>query len=318
MQMTTDLIKHLTKLLLAVVALGATVLPAAAQINATQLDSLAVELWPNYDRPAMLVLLTGTLPQNTPLPAMLTIPIPPGAEIHAVASFSATGALMSDVNYTVEGGRLTLTTPALKFRVEYYDPYKTDGDRNTYVFNWQSDLSIDAVSVVAQQPIAATDFTVDPPATSSAANRGDGLNYYSPPARPVGPGEPFAVTVSYTATATTLSAPSPQFALGDESESTTTTTAAPPQSSGNTQWWILAIAGALFLIGGAWYVGQRQGQASSRARRPQPARPAKSQPSKPQPAEKNVAKTRYCHKCGQPAQAKDTYCANCGTQLKDN
>jgi len=310
MHKVTRLLKYLILITLIAGASGGAAQSAAAQSKASRLDSLAVELWPNYDRPAMLVLLTGALPQSAPLPATLTIPIPSGAEIHAVASFNATGTLMSDVDYTVDGGRLTLTTPASRFRVEYYAPYQTDGDQNSYRFDWQADLAVDAMSVVAQQPIAATDFTVDPPANSSTADRGDGLNYYSLPARPVGAGEPFVVTVSYTSAGTTLSAPSPQFALGDESEPATKAATTP--SSVNNLWWVLAPIGALFLIIGAWYAGQRKGQASSRARKPQPARPA----AKPKPAKKPAVASRYCHQCGQPAQPGDTFCRNCGTQLK--
>ena len=42
------------------------VIPVAAQDEVTELDQMTVELWPDYDRPAMLVLLTGTLPASSP------------------------------------------------------------------------------------------------------------------------------------------------------------------------------------------------------------------------------------------------------------
>ena len=285
--------------------------PAAAQSQSTQLDSLTVEMWPDYDRPSMLVLMTGTLPQNTPLPTTLTIPVPPGAEIHAVASFNATGALMSDVDYTVIGGQMTITTPSLRFRVEYYDPYQADGDRYTYTFNWQAaDLSVANMSVVVQQPIAASDFSLTPAAVSSAAERGDGLTYHSLPARPVGAGELFTVVVAYTAAAPVLSAPSPEFALGDEPAPVTKTTTVP--SAGiDPLWFVAAAVAALALIGGAWYLGRRQGHAASKARKPQPVRPAKTKPAK-----NAGGATRYCHQCGKPAQAGDTFCRHCGSQLK--
>ncbi len=71
-------------LLVSFVAAGA----VAAQEPPTHLLSLAVELWPDYDRPAMLVLLTAELPPDVTLPATLTIPVPAEADIHAVASFN--------------------------------------------------------------------------------------------------------------------------------------------------------------------------------------------------------------------------------------
>jgi hypothetical protein len=40
-----------------------------AQDKVTAIDSLAVEIWPDYDQASVLVLLTGTLPAGTKLPA---------------------------------------------------------------------------------------------------------------------------------------------------------------------------------------------------------------------------------------------------------
>jgi len=307
MQHLTQLFNRLIVILLFVGVMMAA-LPAAAQSEPAQLDSLTVELWPDYDRPSMLVLITGTLPEGTPLPATLTIPVPSSAEIHAVASFNEAGALLSNVDYTVAGGQMTMTTPSLRFRVEYYDPYVTDGDRHTYTFDWRSGLSIAQASVVAQQPSAAADFSVTPAAVSSAANRGDGLTYHTLPARAVGANEPFTVLVAYTAEAPVLSAPS-QTTTGETAAPSGGSEAAP--AGGFDPLWLLAVAGALALIGGAWYLGRRQGSAASRGRKPQPVRPAKTKPAK-----KAGGGANYCHNCGKPAQAGDTYCRHCGVELK--
>lgn len=301
-------IRLITVFLLLMTFLAARLPLAAAQTEATQLSSLAVELWPDYDRPAMLVLLTGVLPDSATLPATVTIPVPAGADVNAVARFDETGALLSDVDYTVEDGRLTLTTPANRFRVEYYAPYSTDGDSHTYTFDWTSGLDIDQVTTVVQQPIAATDFRLSPTAAGAAAERGDGLNYHTLPSRSIGSGEPFTVEVGYDVDAPVLSAPAQ--ALPTEE---TAPAPAPADSDGFSPLWLLAIAGALALVGGAWYLGHRQGQSASRGRKPQPARPAKPAASKPA-----APPARYCHSCGRPALPEDTFCRHCGTQLKKN
>ena len=290
--------------------------PVAAQSNPTQLSSLAVELWPDYDRPTMLALLTATLPQDTTLPATLTIPIPVGAEIHAVASFNEAGALMSDVDYTVENGQLTLTTPANRFRVEYYSPYQVEDDEYSYTFEWVSDLAIDQVTTIVQQPAAARDFSTDPAATSSAATRGDGLTYHTLPARSVGAGEPFTVTVTYTADAPVLSAPAqtpPTTNTGATTADTTTAT-----GIGFDPIWLLVGAGVLALVGGAWYIGQHQGRTASRSRKPQPTRPAKPKADAKRPPTTTRASSaaKFCHNCGRQSQPGDTFCRNCGAQLK--
>jgi hypothetical protein len=79
---------------------------------------------------------------------------------------------------------------------------------------------------------------------------------------------------------------------------------------GISPWWLALVAlGAVALIGGAWYLGRRQGTAARR-RKPQPNRPPKSN-SKAAPAA-----AKYCHNCGRPAQAGDVFCRGCGTPLK--
>ena len=304
--------------LLFLTALLPAALSARAQTPADRLEALGVELWPDYDRPAMLVLLTGTLPPTAALPATVTIPMPAEADINAVASFNESGALMSDVDYTAEEGQITLTTPSARFRVEYYVPYAVDGNTNSFTFDWVADVPVDALTVVVQQPLAAADFRITPAAESSSAERGDGLTYHTLPTRAVGAGEPFAVEIVYTVDAPVLSAP-PVPTVAPSAATTTATTSAGGQTAfGVDPLWLLAGVGALALIGAAWYPGQRQGRAAARARKPQPSRPAKTNAAKPPapPAAKPSAATRYCHNCGQPAQPADTFCRHCGTQLK--
>jgi len=294
-----------------------TVIPVAAQDETTELDQMVVELWPDYDRPAMLVLLTGTLPAATTLPATLSIPLPAEADIHAIARFTDEDVLISDVESTAADGRLTLTTAGRTFRVEYYVPYARDGSQTSYRFEWQSGLTIGSMSAVVQQPLAATNFAVVPEPNAAAADRGDGLNYHQIAARPLAAGEPFTVEVTYSVDAPVLSAPS---------QSPTAPTATPAAAGngpldGLSPWWLLAIPAALALLGGAWYLGRQTG--SGRARKPRPARAAKpggprngSAPRGGGNSGANSGAAGFCHHCGQPAQPGDVFCRKCGTRLK--
>lgn len=279
---------------------------AAAQTNATQLDSLTVELWPDYDRPSLLVLLTGTLPEATALPATVRLPLPPGAELHAIARFNEAGALISDVESSDTGDELTLTTPGRRFRVEYYVPYEIDGDAHSFTFEWLSDLTIDAVSATVQQPLAAIDMRITPEPTGSAADRGDGLNYFQIAPRPLASGEPFTVEGTYTVETPTLSAPPATLPAGGDTAASET-----PATGGLNPLWLLAIPIALGLVIGAWYLGRQQG--SGRARKPKPSRTTAA--TRPTTDSKQAA-AGFCHNCGQPAQAGDVFCRKCGTALK--
>lgn len=311
-----SLIRNLDRLfIIFALLLGAIVIPsAAAQTPSASLTSLAVELWPDYDRPAVLVLLTGALPASAPLPATVTIPVPPDADINAVARFNEDGALLSDVEYTVQDGLMTLTTPGDRFRVEYYMPYEVDGNTYRFAFDWTADLDVDQMTAVVQQPLAATDMTITP-APTGTADRGDGLTYHTLAVRPVGAGEPVTVGVTYTVEAPLLSAPPQTSPAGAQASAPATPTDA-GTGDGFSLWWLAAIAGALALLGGAWYLGQRKGRSASRTRKPQPTRPAKPRPEEKSPPAGKTNAAKFCHSCGQPARAEDVYCRNCGARLK--
>jgi hypothetical protein len=139
--------------------------------------------------------------------------------------------------------------------------------------------------------------------------RADGLLYHQIQPRPVAAGEPFAVDVTYTIDAPVLSAPSviPAATAGPAATAAATDGGLLGDLS---PWWLLLIPVALALLAGAWALGRRTG--SGRARKPRPNRPAR--PDATRPSGEGAA--RFCHQCGQPAQAGDVFCRKCGTRLK--
>lgn len=306
---------HLTLVLLALLAFIA---PAVrAQTQATELSNLAVELWPDYDRPEMLVLLTGTLPNTVELPAAVALPIPQGAQVNAVARFNDSGVLVSDVQYEVNGDRLVFTTPGTRFRVEYYTPYQSDGGQRNFTFNWLSDVAVDEFTAVVQQPSGATDLTLNPEPVAATAERGDGLTYHTLPTTTLVSGQPYSVDLSYTNAASELSATSiqpPAPAATGNSTATTPVTNSGGFLDGVNPWLVVGLFGLLALVGGgAWYLGTRQATEANKPRKPTPARPTKSSGGTPP---KPAGQARFCHNCGTQARPGDTFCRSCGTQLK--
>ncbi len=100
----------------------ALILPATGhtQDKVTVIDSLVIELWPDYDRASVLVLLTGTLPDNTRFPATVTLPFPNTARLNAVARIdSSDGIMKDDISSSTAPGEFTFITPDLRFRLEY-------------------------------------------------------------------------------------------------------------------------------------------------------------------------------------------------------
>lgn len=278
--------------------------PAFAQTDADRLTRLSVDLWPDYDQPAMLVLLTGELPAGTSLPATVTIPLPDDADLHAVARFGDTGGLFSDLEYTVDSGQLTFTTMSPRFRVEYYAPYQVEGSTHSYQFDWRSDLAIDAVTTIVQQPLAAETITIEPEPAGSEL-RTDNLMYYTLPTQSLNPDQLYTVRVGYEVT-------TPQLSAAALTTPSPVETPARSTGSGNTLWWVLGLIAAAALVAGAFYLG-RGSAGSGRKPKPRPVRPEKPTASSRPPA---TVAGRFCHNCGQQAEPGDVFCRSCGTKLK--
>ncbi len=308
-----------------------------AQSEPSDLIGMAVELWPDYDEPSVLVLLTGILPPDTPLPATVTIPFPETAELNAVARVTADNRLVDDIEFEIVGNSLVLTTPEPQFHVEYYDPYVADGLDRSYLFEWLSTLNVAQLSVAVQEPFSSTGMTIDPEPVNSAASRGDGLTYNTLASRVVPAGELFAVSIAYAMSSPQLSAPA--LAAGGGPGVVNPELVPPPESDAGSflgdisPLWIVGIFTVAALVGLAFFFGRQQSAPrTNSARKPKPNRPAPAaqkpapqpqqaaKPATPPPAAKAApppSASRFCHNCGQPATPDDRFCSNCGTKLKE-
>lgn len=277
-----------------------------AQEPASTIESLYVAFWPDYDDPSVLVLMTGTLPADVSLPAEVTIPLPPGAEINAVARVGDEG--MADTQFEVVDNVLTLITPDPRFRVEYYAPYAVDGDQRTFDFAWDADLDVQEFTAEVQQPVNATGLTTQPPAASVGTGPNDGLTYHALPSQTLPAGTPFALSFRYDMENPGLTAvgdlalPAPNTAPADQ----------PEGAVAYGVDWLLVAAGAviiLLLIVITWMAATRYSA--------KPRRSGKSsKPRKPAPKERSAATTAFCHNCGAKAEKEDVFCRKCGTVLK--
>ncbi len=180
-------------------ALFLALLPLAAargQGPVTALESLAILLWPDYDRPSVLVLLTGTLGTDAPLPAVVTVPLPLDAQLNAVARIDAQNRMIDDIPYSADAGKLTLTTPEPRFHVEYYLPYRIEAGEHIFRFTWLADLSVERLETTVQRPASAPSLVTEPMA-GTIMEGNDGLTYYRLPAKAVPSGQAFSLQVRY-------------------------------------------------------------------------------------------------------------------------
>ena len=291
-------------------------LPAAfvqAQ-TAVTLESLDVELWPDYDQEAVLVLLTGTFSPNTPLPATLTFPLPDGADFNVVARITADDVMTDQgISPQVTANQVTFIMPDNRFRVEYYQPYTATDTQRDFTFSWQSDIAVDQISVRIQQPVAATNLTTIPAAATVSEGQ-DGLTYHVLPNQAVAAGDTYTMELNYTMSTPQLTV---TFRTPDSETTELPFLDATPVEESGFNWQLLLVAlGVLILVATAvWYLLNRQSSSSRRPARPKPNRP------KPAPKATTVratapGKANFCHQCGEPLQAEDRFCRSCGTAVK--
>lgn len=287
--------------------------------TAVTLQTLNVELWPDYDQEAVLVLLTGTLPASQSLPVTLTLPLPEGADFHVAARITADN-VMSDQGMTpvVGSNAVTFSLDASRFRVEYYQPYTANSTQRNFTFTWQSDtISVDQLNATLQQPFDATQINTVP-AASNLVEGQDGLTYHELPAQAVSAGDTYTLDVDYTLNSGALT-----ITFEDSAVSSNTDLpfldAVPVEDSGFDWQLLLIVLGGLILGGTAvWYFFNGR-QASKRPAKPKPQRQSASKSaSKSMAASPSTptGKANFCHQCGESLQASDKFCRRCGTAVK--
>lgn len=283
-----------------------TVHPVQAQSDVV-IQSMQVDLWPEYDRPGVLVIYRITLSPTVKLPADLTIRLPKDAgKPNAVAEQTENGlittsfeAVGSENNWNLF--KFTATLPQIQ--VEYYDPgLKKNGTQRSFTFRWPGSYSVENLTLQIQQPAGAANMILTPN-TGSASQGQDGLTYYAVPIGSVAAGTTFNMDLSYSKSNDTLTQPSgfenvtPAAATNSNTPGQITLTSALP--------WLLGGLGVLLIsVGLLWYV--RTG------RQPVPAK-HRRRAELPQVHEDE---TVYCHQCGKRAAPEDVYCRACGGKLK--
>jgi len=239
------------------------------------------------------------------------VPLPAGAELHAVARVDDAGRMISDLRYDVEGGTLTLEARERVFRVEYYVPYRVVGDEREIEFGWKSDLSVGRLEVTVQQPAAAPHLWTEPAAAEEGTGT-DGLRYHRLPVRSVPHGERYTVRARYPMPAPRLSKappasatpPAPAAGGAAPAAAPPRAAAAPAVPEAGFDW---AMALALLAVGLAssaltWQVA-RWRFASSAAGAAAAARTGSEPAASP-----------ACPACGKALAAADRFCSGCGAK----
>lgn len=282
--------------------------PRALAQDPNQLSNLQISVWPEHDQPTVLVLIDGTLADTSNLPRQVSVLIPSSAKLQVTTFANPDGsyAVEQPSQSTDQGDgytRVTFTTNTTEYHVEYYDDLLRGSPDKTMDFVYKAAVPVEKLTLQVQQPLKATDFSMDPPAQTTQ-DGSDGFKYYLLQLPTLAAGQIISEQVKYTKTDPN---PSVITAPSAASSSVPATTPASPWSN------IFYIA-ALVLLGLVAVVGFFLWQ-RSRAPVPAPVRSrSRSRRSAERPPSANVA--AFCTQCGHGLGADDLFCPRCGTKRR--
>jgi hypothetical protein len=271
-----------------------------------RLSSVSVDIWPEYDQPAVLVVYHVAMAPEVILPATLTLNVPAEAQVSAVKVVDPRGGLLN-VPYkrAVDGEWATLTISAVspQVQVEYYTALTKSGTARRIVFKWVSDYSLEKLEVNFLRPLGATDVIISPMPAKIAPGQ-NGLMNYTDSVAYLAANQPYTVTIDYQRRRDDVS-------IANFSVQAVATPGADTPgrvSAGGILLWVLAGVGALLIVAGVvgFTVWQRGGRKSD----------ARAQ--MPSHGEESEAGAVHCQQCGRRAQSGDVFCRACGARLPND
>lgn len=281
--------------------------PASAQ-EAVTINTMHIDIWPEYDRPDVLVIYRFSLAASTPLPEKMSLRIPSASgEPYNVAFVDVTESgetELFNLEYTTEqqGDWLVVSfnAPSPDIQLEYYDPgLLRSGTTREYQYTWPADYTVQSMAVQVQQPVNASDMQIEPDMGTGEVFQ-DGLTYYNALFGQVETGEQFNLTLRYE---------KPDDILSKSFEAVfpvETVEVSQPISFDSVLPWILGGVGVLLVVGAAiWYFMPNR----------QPAVPRKRH-SGAGSQEQSETGDVFCNNCGTRARNGDIFCHTCGTKLR--
>lgn len=282
----------------------------SAEVSAQtfDIDAMQISIWPEYDRPEVLIIYHVTLAESTSLPANITLRIPAecgGPYNLAYVDIQENGetALYNlDYETQLQGDwlEISFSTPTSSIQMEYYDPaMQRTGDSREFLFTWMADYSVRSMAIQVRQPVNATNMQIEPDLGASSVFQDEQI-YYSALFGQVKAGEQFDVRLRYDKPDTILAEGYDQVFADNDGTVTQQTTFE------NTLPWVVGGLGILLItIAVVWYLMPNQENPRLHKRH------AVSNDEK-QPENSPL----YCHNCGARNNAEDQFCRSCGTKLR--
>ena len=286
-------------------------LTTAADIS---LAELQIEFWPEYDRPAMLIIYRGTIRETESLPSRIVMSIPEqfGPPI-AVAYANELNNLM-DLAYdstAIEGTlEIVFDTPTRVFQFEYYDSsIDITSPLRRYSFSDTARFAIESLVVVVQTPIDAEIVSISP-AMDREETGPDGIKYSLREQRNLSTEDQILLDLQYRKSSTLLTID--RLRTEDIPQQPMLTEKSP--SRGGAVGLILLALAALVAIVIMSTIGAAKGRSRNISTTGNQSK-ATNGPDKQVEDANQRRKHVVCSQCGETVEQGDKYCRICGNAL---
>jgi hypothetical protein len=267
---------------------------ASAQGGAPRIASLTIEIWPEYDRPAALVILRGVVAEDVKLPVAMTVRLPAASDGPAAVAYSgADGKLLNLPHEVAKSGdhvTVSLQLPERFFHVEFYEPMSTAGSARSYRYTWPGDLAVGRTTLTVQEPATAQGMVTDPELKELSTGAG-GLGYRSGDLGALAAGKPLPIVVKYTKSDARPSVEIKGLPTAQAAPPPAAPAVAAPAATSVPAWALpMAAFGALAVFAAllVFFLWRRQRAPGSSA---------------------------FCTKCGAPLPAGTNFCGKCGAKI---
>lgn len=288
--------KNLKSSLIILLILATFVFPMAASAvsNPTELETLTVSVWPEYDKTSnTLLMYRGQLPKSVKLPAKVTFLLPKTGQLSSTSSVDD----KNEFQYTKEWNskkvsqkgdfnELTYNVNFHTFQFEVYDQVDTNKAQREYKFPLKLGMDVKNLAVEMQQPLRSSKFSLEPENKEiSTDQQGFKFAQYDIGKIKAGETKEFVAKYSKSDTDPSLKDGAPQ----------------PVDTSGGSTniWMVLITVGILLgIIGGGafWF--------------------SRSSSVLPAPKKKGNKNQNYCNECGTRIEKDSQFCPSCGKKVK--
>jgi len=283
---------------------------AALQAQPT-IQNFTISVWPEYDHPGVLVIFNGRM-DATDLPTAAVFPVPERARFALVAGSTDTTAnrmIPIEIQDGTTGKEIRFPVVQPEFHVEFYfNPFQEGSAHRHYAYDFTSNLAIDSLIVLLQQPMTAQGFEAEIPVDQQLQDN-HGIIYYQSRYENIIPGKSIHVEAQYENPQGQLTTEVLQSQMGGTQG---TNGGNPEQAAGGSSGpsiWLMFVVVAL-VAGALFFITKSRSKPAAEAAGGAGTDASGTADTEQSPAEQSGQ--QFCIHCGEAIPKGAKFCTQCG------